>query len=320
MVSVGIQHYDVEDGLQLLRDLGLDAIEIACAGYHRPKYGDPEKLLADRDELERWQERLQRYELEVSALSIHGQPLTPNREAAAAYSRQFRFACEFAEAIGVDRLCLLGGLPEGAAGETTTVWIVAPFPFENIDVYRWQWQERVLPYWREHGRIAESHGCRLCFEMHPGDVVYNPATLMRLREEVGPVIGCNFDPSHLFWQGIDPLEALRFLGDAVYHVHAKDTEVQQHHVRVNGILDPKPYAEIADRAWNFRTVGYGHDEFFWRNFVSTLRLLGYDDVLSIEHEDDLMDASEGLEKAVKVLRPLIIERPVTASFWEWSES
>jgi sugar phosphate isomerase/epimerase len=316
MVSVGIQHHEVEDGLALLQRLGLEAIEVACAGFHTPKYGDPGRLLAAPEERHRWQALLEEHGLEVSALAIHGSPLSPNRETAAEYSRQFRLACEFAEAIGVDRLTLLGGLPEGAPGESTPVWIVVPFPFENLDIYAWQWEERVVPYWREHGAIAEAHGCRLCFEMHPGDVVYNPATLLRLRTELGPVIGCNFDPSHLFWQGIDPLEALRELGEAVYHVHAKDTGVQQHRVRLNGVLDTTPYYDLPRRAWNFRTVGYGHDELWWRDFVSTLRMIGYDDVVSIEHEDDVMSVEEGLTKAVALLKSVVIEKPVGELFWQ----
>ena len=129
-------------------------------------------------------------------------------------------------------------------------------------------------------------------------------------------MGCNFDPSHLVWQGIDVLEALRALGDAVYHVHAKDVRVQTHNVRRDGILDPKPYSELGGRAWTFRTVGYGHGEGFWRDFVSTLRLIGYDDVLSIEHEDEYADSSEGLAKAVAFLRPLVLERPLGRLWWD----
>ena len=316
VVSMSLHMFEFEEGLDAARRLGMEAIEIGCAGFHAPRFGDPEVLLADRNELEWWQEAIADRGLEVSALAVHGQPLTPDREVAAAYSRQFRQACELGQAVGVDRLTLLGGLPEGAEGDRTPCWVAVPFPLENPDVLRWQWEERVLPYWEKHAAVAAEHGCRLCFEMHPGDVVYNPESLLRLREGIGPVIGCNFDPSHLFWQGIDPLEALRSLGDAVYHVHAKDTGLQHHRVRLNGVLDSKPYTRPAERAWVFRTVGYGHGASWWREFVSTLRILGYDDVVSIEHEDDFMDGLEGLEKAAALLRSILIERPVTASFWE----
>jgi sugar phosphate isomerase/epimerase len=320
VVSTALLQYGFEEGLDELRRLGLEAIEIACAGYQTNlTYGDPEVLLADAGARERWLEAITARELTVSALSIHGEPLSPDPATARSYREQFRRACELAQAIGVQRLTLLAGLPPGHPDDHTPCWITNAFPPQNQAVLRWQWEERVIPYWREHGAIAASHGCRLCFEMHPCDVVYNPAGLRRLRDAVGEVVGANFDPSHLFWQGIDPLEALRALGDCVFHVHAKDTRVQEHVARVNGVLDPTPFSAIGARAWTFRTVGYGHDELFWRDFVSTLRAIGYDDVLSIEHEDEYLDLQEGLEKAVAVLRPIILAKPRGARWWDYAE-
>jgi sugar phosphate isomerase/epimerase len=141
--------------------------------------------------------------------------------------------------------------------------------------------------------------------MHPNDVVYNPRSFLRLREAVGPAAGLNFDPSHLFWQGIDTLEALRSVGEHVLHVHAKDTALNMREVRVNGVLDSVPFEQIAARAWSFRTIGFGHDDLYWRSFVSVLREVGYDGVVSIEHEDLYMSAADGLAKAVGFLAPLI---------------
>lgn len=305
VVSTALADLDFEVGLTLLERLGVQAIEIGCAGFHtNHTYGHLDELVADRGKRDRWTEALASRQLEVSALSIHGEPLSPDREVASEYSRQFRQACELAQAIGVNRLTLLAGLPEGAPGDRCPCWATTAFPPYVEEVRRWQWEARVVPYWAEHARIADSHGCRLCFEMHPADVVYNPASMARLREAVGPVAGCNFDPSHLFWQGIDPLEALRWLGDAVYHVHAKDTGIQSQRVRLNGVLDPTPFADLPARAWAYRTIGYGHDAMFWRDFVTTLRLIGYEDVISIEHEDEYIDSREGLVKAVAFLRPL----------------
>lgn len=319
-VSTALMQFEFEEGLAVFERLGLEAIEIACAGFQTNlRYGDPERLLADDSERERWLDAIQRHGLEISALGIHGQPLSPDPAIADEYSLQFRRACQFAEAIGVDRLTLLAGLPEGSPGDRSPCWVTSAFPPYNQAIVQWQWEERVIPYWREHGRFAEDHGCRLCFEMHPSDVVYNPASLLRLREAVGPVVGCNYDPSHLFWQGIDTLAAMRHLADAIYHVHAKDTRVQEHYARINGVLDSKPFSDIAQRAWTFRTVGYGHDELFWREFVSTLRAIGYDDVLSIEHEDEYMDLQEGLEKGFAFLKPIVLERPRGPQWWDYAD-
>lgn len=322
-LTTTIMQYGFEAGLQHLQELGVEAIEVGVGGLLPRNYGDPDKLLANRGAFDRWLDAFQRHGLEISALSVHGLALSPNRKVAVEYARQFRQACALAEVAGVTRLTLLAGLPEGAPGDTAPCWIIGPFSHVPSleSIYEWQWEERVIPYWREQGKIAEDHGVRLCFEMHPCDVVFNPESLLRLRNAVGPVVGANFDPSHLFWQGIDPLEALRFLGsDVVCHVHAKDTRVQDHYVRLNGVLDPKPYSEVTRRAWTFRTVGFGHGQSFWCDFVSILRLIGYDDVLSIEHEDEYMDMDEGLQKAVEFLRPIIMRKPVGPQWWDYESS
>jgi len=320
VVSNGILQFDVEEGLAFLQRLKVEEIEIGCAGFHRQrKYGDPAVLVQDNSARARWLEMLERHGLRVCALAVHGPALSPDEETARTYAGEFRLACELASLIGVERLTLLAGLPEGAPGDSSPHWVVNAWPPGSDDVRRWQWEERVIPYWRQQAGVATDHGCRLCFEMHPNDIVYNPAAFVRLREAVGDVVGCNLDPSHLFWQGIDPVEVARFLGPAVYHVHAKDTRVNRHVVRLNGVLDSRPPSDIGKRAWEFRTVGYGHGESFWRDFLSTLRAIGYDDVVSIEHEDDYLDPREGLEKSVAFLTPLLPERP-RVSFWDEVEA
>jgi sugar phosphate isomerase/epimerase len=170
----------------------------------------------------------------------------------------------------------------------------------------------VVPYWREAGAFAADHGVRLAFEMHPGFVVYNPRTLLRLRSEVGDVIGANMDPSHLFWQGIDPILAIRELGGAIFHVDAKDTALDPVHIARNGVLDMPRSGAPGDRPWFFRSVGDGHDLLFWKRFVAALRLAGYDHVISIEHEDPLASTDEGIDRAVATLRAAILAEPANA--------
>ena len=247
---------------------------------------------------------------------MHGEPLHPDPAIAGAYDREFRDTCTLAAKLGVTRMTLLGGLPEAVPGDKVPNWILYPFPPINMERYKWQWEQRLIPYWKDHGKIAEEHGVRLCFEMHPGDMIFKPEGLLRLRGAVGPVIGCNLDPSHLFWQGMDILEVIRTLGDAIYHCHAKDSRLDDHNVRVNGFLDAKDFQDQQHRSWIFRTVGYGHSEFFWRDFVSTLRLVGYDDVLSIEHEDPRIDPEEGFELAVNLLRNVLIRKAATKLWYE----
>jgi sugar phosphate isomerase/epimerase len=316
VVTTGLLHHEFAAGLDRARELGLEAVEIGCGGFHPKRYGDPHALLGDADALARWRAAFEERGLRISALAMHGAPLAPDPAESRDYLHELEDACRLAARIGVTRITLLAGLPEGAPGDSTPCWVTTPFPPYNATAVEWQWEQRLLPYWRERARFASDHGCRLCFEMCFSDMVFNPATLLRLRAEVGDVVGCNFDPSHLFWQQIDPIEAIHALGQAIYHVHAKDTRVQEHVVRVNGVLDPKPFADASARSWLFRTVGYGHGESFWRDLLSALRIVGYDDVVSIEHEDDLIDPDEGLARAVALLRGVLIERPPGSAWWE----
>jgi sugar phosphate isomerase/epimerase len=157
----------------------------------------------------------------------------------------------------------------------------------------------------------------IAFEMHPGFVVYNPETLLKLRAavtekcgaEIGAVIGANLDPSHLIWQGIDPVAAIRVLEGAIYHFHAKDTKIDKYNTAKFGVLDTKHYGDEAHRSWIFRSVGYGNGLDYWRDMISNLRLVGYDKVMSIEHEDSLMTPEEGLSHAVEFLKESIIRDP-----------
>ena len=179
----------------------------------------------------------------------------------------------------------------------------------------WQWDEVVAPYWVKRAEFAAQHGVKIAIEMHPGFVVYSPETMLRLRAIAGPSIGCNYDPSHMFWQGIDPIAAVRILGDAIFHVHAKDTQLYPANLSRTGVLDTKPYTDERNRGWIFRTCGYGHGAEWWKEFVSTLRMFGYDNVLSIEHEDSLLSPEEGLTKAAQFLNEIVIKEEPAAAWW-----
>jgi sugar phosphate isomerase/epimerase len=168
----------------------------------------------------------------------------------------------------------------------------------------------LIPYWRDLVAYANGLGVRkLCLELHGHQNVYNVRTLTRLREAAGETVGANLDPSHLMWMGADPIAAVRALGEAVYHVHAKDTRVDPVIAAVNGVIETTPGDRFQDRAWNYITLGYGHGELWWREFVAVLAAVGYDDVFSIEHEDPTLSALEGVEKSVELLRHVLINRP-----------
>ncbi len=310
----------LDEVLDIAQKLSLGAVEIGAGAYPGSPHLDVEDLLANKSSRDKLQESLKSRGIELSAISVHGNPLHPNREIADHHHHAFRQAVELAHALGINRVNGFSGCPGDNPDAKYPNWVTCAWPDEFREISEWQWNERLLPYWSDQvGHLAQN-GVRFCLEMHPGFTVYNNESLFRLRNNVGEngkLIGANFDPSHLWWQGIDPLRSARELGlaNALFHVHAKDTRIDPVTSGLNGNLDVKSYHDVANRGWVFRSVGYGHGVDWWREFVSVLRTVGYDDVLSIEHEDALMSSMEGLTKAVDTLRQAIIAEPAGAVFW-----
>ena len=305
-----------EEALDKAKELGLDAVEIGTGNYPGDAHCKVEELLNDNGKLEEFKKEVEKRGLEISALSCHGNPLHPDEKIAKEHREIQRKTILLAEKLGIPRIITFSGCPGDSENAKYPNWVTCPWPTDFSEILKWQWEKKVIPYWKEEVEFARQHNVKeICLEMHPGFVVYNPETLLKLREAVGEEIGANFDPSHLFWQGIDPIAALKKLEGAVYHVHAKDTKIHSYNTSVNGVLDTKTYLDEQNRSWIFRTVGYGHGYEFWNDFVSTLRMIGYDGVLSIEHEDSLMSTEEGLKKAIEFLKNVIIREPKPKAWW-----
>ena len=300
----------LDQTLAKLKPLGVEAVEIGAGGFPGKAQCDPEVLLNDETKLQEFVDTFKKYDIELAALSCHGNPVHPDKEIAEMFDRDFRNTVLLAEKVGVDTVITFSGCPGGSPEDKTPNWATCAWPDDFLKVLDYQWNDVLIPYWKKTAAFAESHGVtKIAFEMHPGFCVYNPETLMKLRNAVGPVLGANFDPSHLVWQGIDPVAAIRYLGDAIYHFHAKDLRVDDINTSLNGVLDTKHYTDELNRSWVFRAVGYGHDAKWWKDIASALRLVGYDKVMSIEHEDSLMSIEEGLRKAVYTLKDCIISEP-----------
>ena len=307
----------LEESLSIITGLGVHTVEMGAGGYPGKAHCNPAELLADKAKFNAFVDTFKKFDVEICALAAHGNPLHPDAATAAAYDEDFRNAVLLAEKLGVDTIVGFSGCPGDSEGSKYPNWVTCPWPDDFLKILEWQWSEKLIPYWKKTAAFAEAHGVtHIAFEMHPGFCVYNPETLMKLRGEAGPVIGANLDPSHLIWQGIDPVAAARYLKGAIYHVHAKDTKIDKYNTAQNGVLDTKHYSDELNRAWVFRTVGYGNGESYWRDLVSNLRLCGYDRVLSIEHEDSVMTIDEGLSKAIAFLRGVTIfeEKPTTMSW------
>ena len=300
----------LEEALTKFEALGIEAAEIGCGGYPGKAHCDPKILLNDQKALDEFKATLARHHIELSNLSAHGNPVHPDKKIAKAFHDDFIDAVLLAEKLGVDTVVTFSGCPGGSPEDKTPNWATCPWPHDFLAVLKYQWEEVLIPYWKKTAEFARNHGVtKIAFEMHPGFCVYNPETLLRMREAVGETIGANFDPSHLIWQGIDPVAAIRALEGAIYHFHAKDTKLDKYNVAKFGVLDTKRYQDEAHRSWIFRSVGYGNGMDYWRDIISVLRLVGYDKVMSIEHEDSLMTPEEGLRHAVEFLKESIIKAP-----------
>lgn len=304
----------LDEVIEKIKPLGIRTLELGTGNFP----GDPHlklEWLHQASQLKEFKQKLEDAGITISALSSHGNPLHPNKKLAQLHAATSRKTIQLAEKLGVKTVIDFSGCPGDSESSKYPNWSPTAWPPDFLEILKWQWEKKVIPYWTKHAKFAEDHGVRVAIEMHPGFVVYNPETMLRLREAAGPAVGCNFDPSHMFWQGIDPCVAVRKLGKAVFHVHAKDTRLYDVNIKVNGVVDAKPYSDEKNRSWIFRTVGYGHDADFWCDFVSTLQMVGYDDVLSIEHEDSLMSVDEGLMKAATFLTQVVIKEKLKEIWW-----
>lgn len=300
--------------LMKLRDLQIDTVELGTGNYP----GDAHcklSMLEDASALREFKEVLADHAVSISALSCHGNPLHPDQSRAQHDRDISRKTILLAEKLGVPVVIDFSGCPGDSPNATAPNWVTCPWPPDYLKVLDWQWSEVVAPYWREQAKFAADHGVNIAIEMHPGFVVYSPETMLKLRSIAGSNIGCNYDPSHMFWQSIDPIAAIRVLGDTIFHVHAKDTQVYAANLPRTGVLDTKPYTQERERAWIFRTCGYGHGAEWWSEFISTLRMFGYHNVLSIEHEDSLLSPEEGLTKAANFLNSIVIRQQPAAPWW-----
>ncbi len=303
------------DALDKINRMGVSAVEIGTGCYPGDAHLNLDNLLENQSAREDYLQELVDRDMIISAFSCHGNPIHPNPKSAKKADTIFRKTVQLANMMKVPVVNTFSGLPAGAPGDKTPNWVTCPWPSHFLEILKYQWDEVAIPYWKEAAGFAEDHGIKIGIEMHPGMLLYNVATLLRMREVVGPVLGANLDPSHLFWSGVDPILAIRKLGNAIHHVHGKDCYIDPLNTSINGCNDHTPYSEMQNRSWSFRTIGYGHGLKFWKDFVSTLQLVGYDHVISIEHEDPLMSTDEGLKKAVSVLKEAIITEKPGEMFW-----
>ncbi|MDX8519648.1 sugar phosphate isomerase/epimerase family protein [Mesorhizobium dulcispinae] len=305
MITDSLGNLSFDEMLRASAELGLETLEFACGNWSSAPHIDLAAMLDNAATRSEFIAKVRDHGLTIAALNCSGNPLHPGPQ-----GKEHRQVTEdtirLASLMEIDRVVMMSGLP-GGPGDANPNWIITDWPPECADIQRYQWDECIIPYWRDLVSFANNLGIeKLCLELHGHQAVYNVQTLFRLRDVVGETVGANYDPSHPLWMGADPIAAVRKLGSAIYYVHAKDTRIEPIAAAIDGVLDARPPNHYADRAWNYITLGYGHGETWWRQFCVALKQVGYDDVLSIEHEDMMLSPMEGMRKSVALLRNVAI--------------
>jgi sugar phosphate isomerase/epimerase len=306
-----------EDMLDRVKASGLHAVEIGTGGYPGNSHCDLDALLESEEKRNEYAAKIQERNLIISAFSCHANPISPDKEFANDSHETLLKTIKLASLLNVPVVNTFSGTAGDHEGAKYPNWPVTPWPNEYGDVLKWQWEEKLIPYWKEVGQYAQEHNVKIGLELHGGFLVHTPYTLLKLREATCDAIGANLDPSHLWWQGIDPVAAIKILGkaNAIHHFHAKDTYIDQDNVNMYGLTDMQPYGEVQTRAWTFRSVGCGHSLTEWNDIMSALRTYNYDYVVSIEHEDPIMSIDEGFERAVTNLKGVLINETPSQMWW-----
>ena len=304
MVTDSLSDLSFDEVVKTASQLGIQMLEFACGNWSQAPHVKLDLLLENQAERQKFIGTVRDHGLAISALNCSGNQLAPG-DSGRAHDTVVRKTMKLAGLIGVKRIVMMSGLPAGP-GDSHPNWITVAWPPETTKILDYQWEQVAIPYWKELVKYAADQGIeKICIEPHGHQLVYNVESTLRLREAVGNMVGSNYDPSHMMWMGGDPLAAVRRLGDAIYHVHAKDTRIDRENSALTTLIETKTSDRVNERAWNYVTLGYGHGESWWRDFILLLRQVGYNDVLSIEHEDVSMSPLEGVRKTVTFLQNII---------------
>lgn len=305
MVSDSLAHLGFPEMLKTARELGIQGIEFNSGNWSTAPHLALDLLLKSSAAREEFVGQVKDNGLEIISLNCNGNQLHPTE--GVEHDSVVRDTIRLSGLLGIDKVCMMSGLPAASAGDQHPNWIVSSWPPENQRIVGWQWKERLLPYWRELVLFGADHGVSaFAVEMHGSQLVYSPRTLMQLRAEIGSAVCANLDPSHLMWMGADAIASIDFLGSSIRHVHGKDTFMNTPVLASATALEHGPLDTVTDRSWSHCTLGFGHDLKWWSDFCYRLRMVGYDGWISVEHEDVNMSRTEGLAKAIKLLRSAAI--------------
>jgi sugar phosphate isomerase/epimerase len=311
LLTDALEHLELDATLAWCAERGIAGVELGVGGYSAAPHVRLDALLADAGARDRLLHRLDGHGLALVALNASGNPLHPRAEIAAAHDRALRGAIKLASALGTGRVVAMSGCPGGPGDAAWPVFAGGAWLPDMEGLWEDQWPRVIEPYWRRLSAWAAEAApdVDICLELHPGTSIYNAASFALLAEVTGDNVKVNLDPSHFYWQGIDPVATVRALGDRIGFVHGKDTIVHPDRVALHGLLDFRWPAGADTMPWHFCAVGGGRPVEEWRALFAALRAAGYDGPVSIEHEDPTLSAEAGIEASLAGLRAAM-EMPV----------
>lgn len=289
--------------LDRVKQYGITGVEMTAGGWSPCPHVKTEELLASSAALAAFRGELEKRGMEIVALNCSGNPLAPGALGEKHTASSYR-TVELAAKLGVKKIVMMSGLPGGGPDDKIPNWITSTVSWPDYmpGVIDYQWNEVAIPWWQAFTRHAAEHGIeQIALEEFPSQLVYNPSTLLRLREAVGDIIGMNLDPSHLIAMGADPIAAARKLEGVIYHVHGKDARIERGLADVDGLMEYQPVTQTKTRTWNYVAVGCGQDLKWWKEFFSVLRMTGYNGYVSLEMEDLTMSVEAGLRTSIDAL-------------------
>lgn len=313
-----VSNLPFDDALDLAAGIGVSNIELAVGDHLDAPRMRVLELLDNPAQLRAFMDKVSSRGLRLGAVNSLGWPRQPKFEE---HIGAVRAAIRLAHELQVDKLVAMSGCP----GEPPTVramnWLPFAWPAEYGEIpadysstLEEQWN-RTVETWRELADYATTQGIRtVALDLYPSQLVYNVPTLLRFRAQVGPLVGANVDPGVMFWQQMDPIQAVHALGTAVHHVHMNDVQIHENQLALAGVLlNTTPFEEPRQRAWTYRTLGMehfhtlgvGHDTAFWVAFLQSLRDVGYDDVLSIATRDPYVPKDFGATMAARFVAGLL---------------
>jgi sugar phosphate isomerase/epimerase len=298
-----------EQLIELIKELKIEAVELGSGNDPGNPHCDREALLADDSKRRAYTALFEKNNILISAFSCHGNPVHPDREKAQREDRIYRQTIDLAAKTGVGRMVCFSGCPGDGTGKHPN-WIQSLETDEYVEILEWQWREVLVPYWKDLANYAKQRNVKVAIEMDSGYSVFNVATLLKLRHAAGESVGANLDFSGIFQLDVEPTAVIKKLGEegCIYHMHGKDILIDQGNTAVNGLVDLTPYADLAHRSWSYADIGFGHDLVVWKSIAETLKAVGYNHVISIEHESPFTSAKIGVARGKQALQQILLDR------------